>query len=127
MAGDDLFVHWGGGAVVCKKGYAGAEHKGKVTGEYAPDQQDDDRSSEKDVKQKYLKGESGIAQLIDAEDVYLDSKLMALNSQYEFLEQLVWVQRSICAVNWVNATPEARNFIKRVKEKIEKRSDIQLL
>ena len=80
-----------------------------------------------DVKQKYLKGESGIAQLIDAEDVYLDSKLMALNSQYEFLEQLVWVQRSICAVNWVNATPEARNFIKSVKEKIEKRGDIQLL
>ena len=85
------------------------------------------QESYEDVKQKYLKGESGIAQLIDAEDVYLDSKLAALNSQYEFLEQLVWVQRSICAVNWANATPEARDFIKRVKEKIEKKSDIQLL
>ena len=80
-----------------------------------------------DVKQKYLTGKSGIAQLIDAEEIYLDSKLAALNSQYEFLEQLVWVQRSICAVNWAKATPEARDFIKKVKEKIEKRSDIQLL
>ena len=80
-----------------------------------------------DVKQNYLIGKSGIAQLVDAEEVYLDSKLAAMNSQYEFLEQLVWVQRSICAVNWVNASDEAKDFIKRVKQQIEKRSDIQLL
>ena len=80
-----------------------------------------------DVKENYLRGKSGIAQLIDAEEVYLDTKLAALNSQYEFLEQLVWVQRCICAVNWAKATPEAKDFIKRVKQKIEKHSDIQLL
>ncbi len=79
------------------------------------------------VKEKYLRGESCIAQLIDAEDVYLETKLAALNSQYEFLEQLVWVQRCICAVNWANATPEAKNFIKKIKDQIEKHSDIQLL
>ena len=79
------------------------------------------------VKDKYLRGESCIAQLIDAEDVYLDTKLAAMNSQYEFLEQLVWVQRSICAVNWAKATPEAKKFIQKVKDTIENHSDIQLL
>ena len=80
-----------------------------------------------DVKANYLVGKSGIAQLIDAEEVYLDSKLAALNSQYEFLEQLVWVQRCICAVNWAKATPEAKKFIQKIKDQIEKHSDIQLL
>lgn len=79
------------------------------------------------VKENYLRGKSGIAQLIDAEDVYINSKLAAINSQYEFLEQLVWVQRSICSVNWAKATPEAKAFIQKIKDQIEKHSDIQLL
>ena len=36
VALDDLFVHGGGGAVIHKKGYAGAKHKRKVAGKYAP-------------------------------------------------------------------------------------------
>ena len=65
MAGDDLFMHSGGRAVVYKKGCAGADHEGKVTGEYAPDQQDDNCNSERDIKQKHLRA----GQLPDFKDI----------------------------------------------------------
>lgn len=79
-----------------------------------------------DVKQKYLMGKVPIAQLVDAQHLYLDSKLAAVNSQYKFFQQLFWVQRGICAVNWAKATPESKAFIESVKENLERKSDIAL-
>lgn len=78
------------------------------------------------VKQKYLGGQVPIAQMIDAQQVYVDSKLAAANSQNKFFQQLVWVQRAICAVNWAIADKESQNFIQKVKDTLEKRSDISL-
>lgn len=51
----------------------------------------------------------------------------ALNSQYTFFKELVWVQRAICAVDWTKASPEAKQFIQDVKENLEKRSDVEFL
>lgn len=80
----------------------------------------------KEVKNQYLIGDAPIAQLIDAQHLYLDSKLAAMNSQNKFFQQLVWVQRGICAVNWSTADDESKKFIQSVKDKLEKRSDIAL-
>lgn len=81
----------------------------------------------KNVQDMYLKGTAPIDQLIDAENVYLESKAKALNSQYVFFKELVWVQRAICAVDWSKASPEAQAFIQKVKDTLEKRSDIEFL
>lgn len=81
----------------------------------------------KRVQDLYLKGEAPIDQLIDAEDKYLESKTKALNSQYVFFKELVWVQRAICAVDWSKANPEAKAFIQKVKDTLPKRSDIEYL
>ena len=78
------------------------------------------------VKANYLKGKAPVAQLIDAQDTYLEAKLKASNAQYEFFKKLVWVQRSICAVNWSQASPRARNWIEKVKTDIERLDDIVL-
>ena len=78
------------------------------------------------VKKKYLMGEVPIAQLIDAQKVYLDSKLAAINSQNKFFKQLVWVQRAICAVNWSTADEDSRKFIQNVKDTLERKGDISL-
>lgn len=79
------------------------------------------------VKKMYLRGEAPIAQVIDAQKIYLDSKVSAMNSQYVFFKELLWVQRGICATNWTTASPEAKAFIQKVKDNLEKRSDISLL
>lgn len=78
------------------------------------------------VKANYLKGKAPVAQLIDAQDTYLEAKLKASNAQYEFFKKLVWVQRSICAVNWSQASPRARNWIEKVKTDIQRLDDIVL-
>lgn len=78
------------------------------------------------VKAEYLKGKAPIAQLIDAQDVYLSSKQKAANAQYEFFKRLVWVQRSICAVNWADATPRAKEWIEKVKKDLLRMDDIRL-
>jgi hypothetical protein len=78
------------------------------------------------VKKKYLLGEAPIAQLIDAQNIYLDSKLAAANAQNKFFQQLVWVQRALCSINWVNADEESKKFIQSVKDKLERKSDITL-
>ena len=78
------------------------------------------------VKADYLKGKAPIAQLIDAQDVYLSSKQRAINAQYEFFKKLVWVQRSICAVNWSDASPRAKQWIEKVKKDLLRMDDIQL-
>jgi outer membrane protein TolC len=79
------------------------------------------------VKDLYLRGEVPIAQIVDAQKIYLDSKVKAMNSQYTFFKELVWVQRGICAVDWTHASPEAKAFIQSIKDNIEKKSDIELL
>ena len=72
----------------------------------------------REVKRKYLTGETPVAQLIDAQQIYLESKLSAVNSQNKFFQQLVWVQRAICAVNWSTADEDSKKFIQSVKDKI---------
>lgn len=79
------------------------------------------------VQDLYLKGEAPIDQLIDAENIYLESKVKAMNSQYVFFKELVWVQRAICAVDWSKANPEAKAFIQKIKDTLPKRSDIEYL
>lgn len=79
------------------------------------------------VKDLYLKNNAPIAQLIDAQRLYLDSKANAINSQYVFFKELLWVQRGICAVDWTKASPEAKAFIQRIKDNLEKKSDINYL
>lgn len=78
------------------------------------------------VKAEYLKGKAPIAQLIDAQEVYLSSKQRAANAQYEFFKKLVWVQRSICAVNWAEASPRAKEWIEKVKKDLLRLDDIRL-
>ena len=80
------------------------------------------------VKKSYLEGENtSIAQLTDAQDLYLNSKADAMNSQYEFFKQLLWVQRGICNVDWRKASPESKKFIQDVKDAIEVTGDVKLL
>jgi hypothetical protein len=79
------------------------------------------------VKDLYLKGDITITHLLDAQQIYLDSKTKALNSQYTFFKELVWVQRAICAVDWAKASPEAKQFIQNVKDTLEKHGDIEYL
>lgn len=81
----------------------------------------------KEVKAQYLKGTAPIDQLLDAQEIYLSSKAKAMNSQYVFFKELVWVQRAICAVDWAKASPEAKQFIQSVKDRLEKKSDIEFL
>lgn len=79
------------------------------------------------VQAKYLKGQAPIEQMLDAQRLYKQARVKALNSQYVFFKELVWVQRALCAVNWAKATPEAQQFIKNVKEQLEKSHDIEFL
>lgn len=80
----------------------------------------------KEVKKNYLMGKAPVAQLIDAQNIYLQSKLAAANSQNKFFQQLVWVQRALCSVNWATADEDSKKFIQSIKDKLEKRSDIAL-
>lgn len=78
------------------------------------------------VKKKYLVNEAPIAQLIDAQNMYLDAKLAAINSQNKFFQQLVWVQRALCSVNWSTASDDSKKFIQSLKDTLEKNGDIAL-
>lgn len=79
------------------------------------------------VQDLYLKGNIPITHLLDAQQVYFDSKTKALNSQYTFFKELVWVQRAICSTDWSKATPDAKQFIQNVKNNLDKKSDIEFL
>lgn len=81
----------------------------------------------KQVQAMYLTGDISITHILDAQNAYKTARVKALNSQYEFFKELVWVQRAICAVDWAKANPDAKQFIKNVKENLEKRSDIEFL
>ncbi|MBQ4646181.1 MAG: TolC family protein [Candidatus Gastranaerophilales bacterium] len=63
------------------------------------------------VKAKYLRGEAPIAQLVDAQDLYTHSKVDAMNSQYNFFKELLWVQRGLLAINWTQANDRAKKWI----------------
>ena len=78
------------------------------------------------VKDMYLKGKAPIAQVVDAQEAYLNSKLKAANSQYEFFKGMMRVQRGICAVNWSKASPEAKAWIERIKSNLVQMQDIRL-
>ena len=66
------------------------------------------------VKARYLKGESPIVQLSDAQHMYTKAKVEALNSQYEFFKELIWVQRGLLATNWTVANEEAKAWIRNL-------------
>ena len=66
------------------------------------------------VKARYLRGESPIVQLSDAQHAYTRAKVEALNSQYEFFKELLWVQRGLVSPNWATASEEAKAFIRNI-------------
>ena len=78
------------------------------------------------VKAKYLLGQTPINQLADAQELYFQAKLDALNSQYEFFKELIWVQRGLLAVNWTKASDEAKGWIAKIPEILPAEEDFSL-
>ena len=78
------------------------------------------------VKAKYLKGEVPINQISDAQKLYFEAKLDALNSQYEFFKELIWVQRGLLSVNWTKASDEAKKWIKSIPAILPAEEDFTL-
>ena len=78
------------------------------------------------VKDNYLVGKASITQLSDAQNLYFKAKLDALNSQYEFFKELIWVQRGLIAVNWTHASPEVKAWIKKVPVVLPAEPDFSL-
>ena len=78
------------------------------------------------VKAKYLKGEVPIDQIADAQHLYFDAKLDAMNSQYEFFKELIWVQRGLLSVNWTKASDEAKKWIKNIPSILPAEEDFTL-
>ena len=78
------------------------------------------------VKQMYLKGEVPITQISDAQNLYFSAKIDALNSQYEFFKELIWVQRCLVSVNWTKASDEAKRWIKSIPAILPAEEDFTL-
>ncbi len=78
------------------------------------------------VKAKYLLGEVPINQIADAQELYFNAKIDALNSQYEFFKELIWVQRGLLSVNWTKASDEAKNWIKGIPAILPAEEDFAL-
>ncbi len=78
------------------------------------------------TKEKYLRGEVSINQIADAQELYFAAKVQSLNSQYEFFKELVWVQRGLLAVNWQNASKEAKEWINKIPEILPAEEDFTL-
>jgi len=78
------------------------------------------------VKNKYLLGQVPINQISDAHDLYFAAKLDALNSQYEFYKELIWVQRGLLSVNWTKASDEAKKWIKGIPAVLPAEEDFTL-
>lgn len=78
------------------------------------------------VKVRYLSGKVPIAQVIDAQDAYLNAKLAAMNSQYEFFKELLWVQRALISINWTKASPEAKQWILDIPKTLPGEEDFSL-
>ena len=78
------------------------------------------------VKAKYLIGKVPVSQLHDAQNMYFDAKLDALNSQYEFFKELIWVQRGLLSVNWENASEDAKKWINSIPDVLPAEPDFVL-
>ena len=78
------------------------------------------------VKAKYLRGECPINQLADAQHLYLKAKTDAINSQYEFFKELIWVQRGLLSVNWMNASDNAKKWINNIPNILPAEPDFTL-
>lgn len=78
------------------------------------------------VKARYLMGEAPITQLSDAQDLYTQAKVDALNSQYDFYKELFWVQRGLVSINWTKASKEAKDFINHIPEVLPAEPDFTL-
>ena len=78
------------------------------------------------VKAKYLKGESPINQIVDAQHLYTKAKIDALNSQNEFFKELLWVQRGLISMNWTKANDSAKEWIKKLPEILPAEADFSL-
>ncbi len=78
------------------------------------------------VKNKYLMGQVPINQVSDAQHLYFSAKIDALNSQYEFFKELMWVQRGLVSVNWTKANERAKNWIKGIPDILPAEEDFSL-
>ncbi len=78
------------------------------------------------VKAKYLMGEVPITQISDAQKLYFSAKLDAMNSQYEFFKELIWVQRGLLSVNWTKASDEAKKWINSIPAILPAEEDFTL-
>ena len=78
------------------------------------------------VKNNYLIGKAPIAQLIDAQELYTKAKVEAMNSQYNFFKEVVWVQRGLVNINWTKADDRAKDFIQKVRDTLPAEPDFVL-
>ena len=78
------------------------------------------------VKAKYLIGQAPISQLSEAQHLSTQAKIDALNSQYNFFKELIWVQRGLVSVNWTKASQKAKDFIGKVPEHFPAEEDFSL-
>ena len=78
------------------------------------------------VKARYMRGDSPIVQLSDAQHMYTKAKVEALNSQYEFFKELIWVQRGLLATNWTTANEEAKKWIRNLPNVLPAVEDFSL-
>lgn len=78
------------------------------------------------VKDLYLKGKVPINQISDAQNLYFAAKIDALNSQYEFFKELIWVQRGLLSVNWQNASKNAKDWILAIPNELPAEPDFSL-
>lgn len=78
------------------------------------------------VKQRYLMGKAPINQIADAQHLYFTAKIDAMNSQYEFFKELMWVQRGLVSVNWTKANERAKKWIKGIPDILPAEEDFSL-
>ena len=78
------------------------------------------------VKTKYLRGETTVTQLADAQHLYTSAKVDALNSQYEFFKELMWVQRALVSVNWTKPSKEAQEWVENIPKVLPAEGDFTL-
>ncbi len=78
------------------------------------------------VKARYLVGKAPINQLADAHDLYFKAKLDALNSQYEFFKELLWVQRGLIAVDWAKADKDVKDWMLNIPKVLPEEEDFVL-
>ena len=78
------------------------------------------------VKQKYLMGKVDISQAVDSLELEHHAKIMASNAHNEFFKELVWLQRGLVSVNWLNANKDAKAFIQRLKDELATDADVNV-